>query len=184
MKPLTVRQQSILYSLLTHMVNAKEINFAAAYAKETTPPVHFAAGKKIIEGLYELSTLLPGSSGRSISEEPRTPTGLLTRAVSTLFLSGMLESHQYLAKHFAVERSNLYFPGITPKSDSEDGNNVDLFEHEAGELSAEFPDEEGRRSLIEELEAWAQLDPEFAERPDGTLAKIRTALAATELVAA
>ena len=185
MKPLTVEQQSILYTLLTHMVNAKEINFAAAYAKETTPPTYFAAGKKIIEGLYELSTLLPGGSVRSINEESRTPTGLLTRAVSTLFLSGMLESHQYLAKHFSVERSRFYFPGITLKNDTvEDGNDAELFEHEPGELAVEFPSEECRDSLIKELETWAKVDPEFCERPDGTLAKVRSALAASALVAA
>lgn len=184
MKPLTIQQQSILYSLLSHMVNESEVNFAASYAKENPSPTYLTAGRKIIEGLSELSALLPGASRSSADKEPKTPAGVLTKAVSTLFLSGMLESHQYLAKHFEVERSPLYFPGITSKStSSEDGDDA-LFEREPGELTVEFPDHVSRSALIDELEAWASRDSEFVEQPDGTLAKVRSALVTTALVAA
>lgn len=185
MKPLTIQQQSILYSLLSHMVNAREINFATACANETPPPVHLAAGRKIIEGLSELSSLLPSASKPSGKEETNTPTRLLTNAVSTLFLSGMIESHQYLARHFAVERSHLYFPGVTPENDtSEDEDDAESLEREPGKLTVEFPDDESRNALIEELESWTKIDSGFAERPEGTLAKIRAALTTPELVAA
>lgn len=184
MKPLTIQQQSILYSLLSHMVNEREVNFATSYANEAPQPSYLTAGRKIIEGLSELSALLPGASGPSADKEPKTPAGVLTKAVSTLFLSGMLESHQYLAKHFAVERSPLYFPGITSKDASSEDDDDALFEREPGELTVEFPDEESRSALIDELEAWASRDSGFVEQPDGTLARVRVALATTALVAA
>lgn len=185
MKPLTIQQQSILYSLLSHMVNESEVNFAASYAKENPSPTYLTAGRKIIEGLSELSALLPGASRSSADKEPKTPAGVLTKAVSTLFLSGMLESHQYLAKHFAVERSPLYFPGITSKSaSSEEDDDVESFERNPGKLTVEFPDEESRRALIDELVTWVSRDTGFVEQPDGTLARVRSALVTTALVAA
>ena len=185
MKPLTIQQQSILYSLLSHMVNEREVNFATSYANEALSPTYLTAGRKIIEGFSELSALLPGVSGPSIDREPRTPAGVLTKAVSTLFLSGILESHQYLAKHFEVERSPLYFPGITSKSaSSEEDDDVESFERNSGKLTVEFPDEESRRALIDELVTWVSRDTGFVEQPDGTLARVRVAFATTTLVAA
>lgn len=170
-KPLSLNQQSILYSLLYHMVRNQELNLTSAAESGLKSENSLEYCRNVATKTLDL---LDAIGGNLVVFQP------LLSSTRRLMTSGELESVFYLGQHFAVDRSKLYFPGITPPAaiDDDDEAPEDRTERSAGDLRQEFPDPDSRAALITEIEHWTRLDAGFAPQPDGILAKVRSELEA------
>lgn len=168
LKPLLHNQHAVLYSLLYYMVRCGELNLASANKGDRKEPNFLDhCCDMTVSALDAISVLNVASN----STKPFVST------LRRMLTNGELQSVYYLGKHFDVERSPLYFPGITQPTEVDDEDEEgDRSEQPAGDLRVEFPDPESRNTLLCELERWARLDPAFADKPDGILAKVKAAL--------
>ncbi|TXI90922.1 MAG: hypothetical protein E6Q34_08140 [Burkholderiaceae bacterium] len=167
-KPLLHNQQAVLYSLLYHMVRCGELNLASANKGERKEPNFLGhCCDMTVSALDAISVLNVASN----STKPFVST------LRRLLTNGELQSVYYLGKHFDVERSHLYFPGITSPTEVDgEEEEEDRNEQQAGDLRVEFADPESRGTLLGELKRWTSLDPAFEDKPEGVLAKVKAAL--------
>ncbi|MEN9481127.1 MAG: hypothetical protein RLZZ298_2522 [Pseudomonadota bacterium] len=170
-KSLSDNQQAILYSLLFHMVLNGELNLATASranAKEADALDHYRNLAAIAQDMVAQSQ----ATGNA-------------KTAHDLLSSGELESLNFLGMNFEVERTVLFFPGITNRNlVGEDACNERCFEQLAGDLRFEFADSHSRTTLFSNFEHWIGLDPAFVSKPDGILAKVKAELNNDERITA
>jgi hypothetical protein len=161
---LSPHQQSILYALLYSMIQSGELNLSKATETENE-------GRQLHlqQCLNLANTALDAFDKIGIRLGPLTPIASATRH---LIDNGIISSIIYLASRFEVERSSVYYPGIT-EPDLEDSDGP---EATAGDLKQEFPDEPSRITVLAELWHWAQLDPTFEYRDVSLIAKVKHTL--------
>jgi hypothetical protein len=108
-----------------------------------------------------------------------------TKTAHQLISSGELESIFFLDMNFEVERTVLFFLGITNRNPvTDDAHNEHSIEQLGGDLRFEFPDSYSRATLLCDLERWTGLNPAFVSTSDGILAKVKAELNADKVMIA
>jgi hypothetical protein len=166
--PLSSRQRSILYALVHQMVHAQEISLANAIAAERTARDDTLDKVcQITLGIFDLMDRLRVTLGVV------KPASVAARK---LLDGDVLRSVFYLAEKFDVERSDLYFPGVSLADNRHADDEGKELASPPGDLDMEFPSMSSRKALFASLAHWTRLDSQYTARPDGTVAKLAHAL--------